>query len=92
MLVRCAHSPLKSINLFIPARQLKPYVARGAYVDRKEQHGVFKKMPGPGLTPEHFLESARKYHLAKIEAAREKQRSLLVEKTETLTGVLDAAA
>jgi hypothetical protein len=49
-------------------------------------------MPGPGLTPEHFLESARKYHLAKIEAAREKQRSLLVEKTETLTGVLDAAA
>ncbi|KAJ7622936.1 hypothetical protein DFH06DRAFT_1009088 [Mycena polygramma] len=58
----------------ILASPLKPYVAAGVHVPRSLHNGVFRGMPGPGLTPEHFLQSARKWSLAQAERQAEMQK------------------
>ncbi|KAJ7117808.1 hypothetical protein C8R44DRAFT_201444 [Mycena epipterygia] len=54
--------------------ELKPYVAGSVHLGPKTQNGVFRGMPDSGLTPAHFLSTARKYSLAQFEATRERDR------------------
>ncbi|KAJ7224101.1 hypothetical protein GGX14DRAFT_424227 [Mycena pura] len=71
---------------------LKPYVAQRARVPRSRRDGVFHGMPDGGLTPEHFLAAARKYHLANFEAARERDRLRSVTAAETVSTPATPAA
>ncbi|KAJ7255445.1 hypothetical protein B0H12DRAFT_532881 [Mycena haematopus] len=77
----------------ILASPLKPYVADGVPVPWRKRHGVFAGMPSAGLTPEHFLKTARKYSAAKAEAARGKTTNVEDDaaKVETLADIMDAA-
>ncbi|KAJ6488064.1 hypothetical protein DFH09DRAFT_1209894 [Mycena vulgaris] len=51
--------------------KLKPYVSTRVRIPESKKNGVFRGMPNSGLTPEHFLKSARKYHLAQAQAVSE---------------------
>ncbi|KAF7356445.1 hypothetical protein MVEN_00977600 [Mycena venus] len=81
----------------ILASPLKPYVAEGTPVPWKTKNGVFAGMPDAGLTPEHFLKSARKYSAEKALAARERNQKKVEggkegeTKTDTVAEVIEAA-
>ncbi|KAF8216698.1 hypothetical protein K438DRAFT_1953600 [Mycena galopus ATCC 62051] len=74
----------------ILASPLKPYVADGVPVPWKEKNGVFRGMPQNGLTPEHFLKSARKYSAAKAEPAREETNEPKEGDSEAPVALLEA--
>ncbi|KAJ7781941.1 hypothetical protein DFH07DRAFT_792031 [Mycena maculata] len=49
--------------------RLKPYVFPRVRIPHAQTNGVFRGMPDSGLTPAHFLASARRFHEAKANAA-----------------------
>lgn len=73
--------------------QLKPYVASAAHVPRKEANGIFRGMPGPGLTPEHFLASARRYTDQQLEKkkAEKNQETLPAAAADARSAVASAS-
>ncbi|KAJ7504238.1 hypothetical protein B0H11DRAFT_1656737, partial [Mycena galericulata] len=48
--------------------KLKPYVAPRVWISHRDKDGVFHGMPDSGLTPAHFLASARRFHEAQAKA------------------------
>ncbi|KAJ7759133.1 hypothetical protein B0H16DRAFT_1370139 [Mycena metata] len=77
----------------ILACPLKPYVASAAHVPRKEANGIFRGMPGPGLTPEHFLASAQRYTDQQLEKkkAEKNQQTLPAAAADARSAVAPAS-
>ncbi|KAJ7180793.1 hypothetical protein C8R46DRAFT_1070628 [Mycena filopes] len=75
----------------ILACPLKPYVADGAFAPRKQANGIFHGMPNRGLTPEHFLATARKYNDDRWEKRRQENIKRAQEAAVSAPTATDAA-